>query len=281
VKRFFAISFLVFLVAAAYISPWQTVVMAFSNIKKTTFADRLFMRHLSLDNIRLLLNPTSVMGLTLHYLPIWMKNSIVICVATAVLQATLSVMTGYALARFRFPGASAVSALLVVMMIVPATVLFIPTYIICYKLGLVGILGMVLPLAVSAGTAIMTRQFAKGMAQETLDAAMIDGCGDWQVLRYIGFPLLRSMWLMSFAGTFVGAWGNSIGADIMLRNWDAWIMHQAVMSMLRNNYTIEAGTGRDFGIMALLSLLSMAIPLTVFLLMQKGIVEGIEGLVKE
>lgn len=279
--RRLAYPLLAILLLIAAIAPWQTVAGAFTDWTRASGIDALLLRRPTIGNVQRLLWPdtfkTEYKG-TAYYRR-WWVNSFTIATTTAVFQSVISVLTGYALARYRFPGHGLLFAVLLLRYIIPANVLFIPLYMVVHKLGLTSMQAMVLPMLVNAGAIIMTRQFALGLAHEIFEAASIDGANDWQMLRYIAGPMLSPMVGMTFAGTFAGAWNSILWANMVLKGINVWTAPQGVLYMMTQARLTSGMT--DYGLISAAALLSLLLPVVVFVVLQRHVEAGMEGLIRE
>lgn len=282
---------LIVLFAIATVGTYVLIVGSFTNWSTTSVLDLLLLRKPTLENWRWLFSPWATQlptdgtitglpgGGTTQNLPYWFRNSMIVALGTAVIQTLVSMTAGYALARYRVPGGGALMGIMIAQNVVPATALFLPLYIVFRRMGIHGLWGMILPFSVNANTILLTRQFAKGVAAEILDAARVDGANEWQLLRHIGLPLLRPVAGMTFASSFAGQWGNLIWANALLQNPKDWIVAQGL------NYMMHQFLGSDnrpvYGVVAAVALLSMILPLTIWLLMADYVDTGIQGLVEE
>ncbi|HVG46868.1 MAG TPA: carbohydrate ABC transporter permease, partial [Rubellimicrobium sp.] len=137
----------------------------------------------------------------------WTMNSLGVTVAITTLQCLTSAMAGYALAKFRFPGSAAIFRFAVGAQMFPFFIFLIPWFFILRYfpfaggndwtgVGGSGFLGtyaaLVLPFAVSWYGIFLMRQFFLGIPDELLDAARIDGAGEFFIFFRIALPLVGS-----------------------------------------------------------------------------------------
>ena len=120
-------------------------------------------------------------------------NTLFVTVCLTVGQVFFSMLAAYAFARLRFPGRDTIFWLYLLTLMVPNIVTIIPLYTIMDKLhGVNTYWAVFLPYALGTPyTIFLMRQFFRGIPQEVVDAAKIDGCGDLGVLRRIIIPLSR------------------------------------------------------------------------------------------
>jgi multiple sugar transport system permease protein len=147
----------------------------------------------------------------------WFMNSATVSAAVVLCRAAFVTMAGYAFARMRFPGRDFLFLLVLGTMMVPATVLFVPRYIVVLTLGLVNTLhALWIPLAVDAFGVFMMRQFFQSIPIELEEAARIDGASRfrmfWQVILPNAKPALATLCIFAFQG----AWNDFLDALIFI-----------------------------------------------------------------
>ena len=156
-------------------------------------------------------------------IPLFMVNSTVVAMATALLTLVVSAGAGYAFARFRFRGGRLLFVLFVALLIVPAPVSIIPLYVIVSKLHMMDTyFALILPY--TAGgiplSVYLLRAFFAAIPRELVDAARIDGCNEFSAFLRVVLPISRS-WLATVAIlAFVGAWNEFFLALIFIHNPD-------------------------------------------------------------
>jgi multiple sugar transport system permease protein len=147
------------------------------------------------------------------------RNSLFIAVISATLTTLSSAFVGFGLARLRAPGKKVVFGVLVGTMMLPAIVTVIPMYIMFSKAHLVNTYWpwVLWGLAGSAYIIFLFRQTFRGLPIEMEDAAIIDGCGYFQIWWRIYLPLSKPVIAASFVLTFVHAWGDYLTPKLLLR----------------------------------------------------------------
>jgi raffinose/stachyose/melibiose transport system permease protein len=123
-------------------------------------------------------------------------NSTVVAFAVVIPSVMFSAMSGYAFARYRFRGSTALFAYLLLGLVVPLQALVIPLFYLVRELNLLDSLwALILPqiaLSMSFGTLLMRQAFA-GIPRDISEAATLDGANSWQTLWQVMFPLARPM----------------------------------------------------------------------------------------
>jgi multiple sugar transport system permease protein len=148
----------------------------------------------------------------------WALNSALYAVTSGLGATAISAMAGYAFAKLRFPGRDALFALLLGLIMVPATALVLPTYLLMSKLGLVDtVWAVILPSLLSPFGVYLLRVYAHdSVPDEILEAARIDGAGEWRVFRSVALPAMRPALVTVLLFTMVAAWNNFFLPLVML-----------------------------------------------------------------
>jgi sn-glycerol 3-phosphate transport system permease protein len=123
--------------------------------------------------------------------------------AIAVLQVALALPAGYALAKLRFAGRRFAFGAVLACLLVPAQATFVPIFLFFAKIGWVDTMfALVVPFAASALGTFLVRQALLGVPDEIVEAARLDGAGEWTIVYRILAPLLSptlvSLALVSF-----------------------------------------------------------------------------------
>lgn len=140
----------------------------------------------------------------------WLLNSVIYAVVTATVGTYLSSLTGYALAVFRFTGRGALFASVLGGLMVPSTVLIVPIFILEHTLGLTDTYqGVILPMLVFPfGVYFMSIYAAESIPTSILEAARMDGAGEFQIFHRIAFPILLPAMVTLFLISFINTWNN-------------------------------------------------------------------------
>lgn len=136
-------------------------------------------------------------------------NSVVVSLVRVLGVLFFSALAGYGLAKFAFPGNRLCFILILSTMMVPFQVLLLPLYVLVYKFGWVNsYLGLIVPGMVSAFGVFLMRQFCLTIPDELLDAARIDGAGEFRIFSSVVFPLLAPPLATLAILTFMWTWNS-------------------------------------------------------------------------
>lgn len=197
-------------------------------------------------------------------------NSIYFASVTSVLATLFSAMGGYALAKFRFKGRSATTSLVLGALVIPWIVLLAPTYQLLYWLGLLdSYAGLILPaIAPAFGVYLFRQAVLSSVPTELIEASRIDGCSEARIFFQMVLPLVRPMIGTFMLLTFVAAWNNFIGAQIVLQSPEKMPLAVAI-NQLRGVY------GVDYGLLMAGTVVSVLPVMALFLLLQRDLISGL------
>lgn len=205
-----------------------------------------------------------------------LANSIFYASVAALLATFCSALAGYALAKFRFAGRGLLLTLVLAALVVPGPLLLAPGYKLLHDLGLLGsYAGLFLPAAAPAFGVFLFRQaIVNSVPDSLLESARIDGAGELRIFFVLVLPLIRPMVGAFLMISFLGAWNNFIGPQLVLHDSASFPLSVA-LNQLRGLY------GTDYGLVMAGTLVSIAPVLALFLLLQREFISGLtSGAVK-
>ena len=150
----------------------------------------------------------------------WLLNTVGYSVASAAGASVLATMAGYAFAKFEFAGKRILFGGILGAVLVPHTALVIPLFLLLSQIGMVNTpAAVVLPSMVSPFGVYLMRVYAdRAVPDELLDAARIDGAGEFRIFATVAFRLLIPGFVTVLLLTFVGAWNNYFLPLVVLSN---------------------------------------------------------------
>jgi multiple sugar transport system permease protein len=148
----------------------------------------------------------------------WMLNTALYAGVGALLSAGLSGLSGYTLAKYRFPGRSVVFNVLLAGVLVPGITLAIPQYLLLAKVGLTDTYwSVLLPSIVSPYGIYLARIYAASAVPDSVvEAARTDGAGEFRIFRSVALPMMAPGLVTVFLFQFVAIWNNFLLPFIML-----------------------------------------------------------------
>ena len=154
----------------------------------------------------------------------WALNSLLYAGLGAAVGTLLAAMAGYAMAKYQFRGREALFALVLGGVLVPATALALPLFLLFARVDLTNTFWAVfLPSIVSPFGVYLSRIFAAAsVPDELIDAARLDGASEWRIFSTVAVRLMSPALVTIFLFQFVVIWNNFLLPLIMLRSNDLW-----------------------------------------------------------
>ncbi|MFB6613707.1 carbohydrate ABC transporter permease [Streptomyces sp. NPDC056367] len=140
----------------------------------------------------------------------WMFNSVLYCGIGALIGTALSALTGYALAKYDFPGRGMLFSLVLAAVLVPKVLFTLPLYLMFSGVHLIdNPLAVLLPSVVSPFGVYLARVFAEqSVPDEVLEAGRLDGAGEFRIFRTIAVRMMLPALVTIFLFQFVEIWNN-------------------------------------------------------------------------
>lgn len=202
-------------------------------------------------------------------LGIFYRNSAIIALANVVQVLFTSSLFGYIFAKFEFKGRKVLFWFILALMMIPHQMTMIPGYLMLARLGLINnLLGLIIPSAVDAFGIFLFRQFALSLPNELLDAARVDGAGEFTIYWRIVLPQLGPALATFGMLTFMFNWNAYLWPLIVLTEQNVRTL-PIILTWFSNRMV-----SNDHLTMAASVLVVLPV-LIVFLFVQRWIVEGI------
>lgn len=168
-------------------------------------------------------------------LPFWRNLgwSVYVALASTALTLLFCSMGGYAFALLSFRFKNALFVLVMATMLLPSFMNMIPTFLIMDALGWIDThRALYVPGAASAFGIFLMRQYASAaVPRELIEAARMDGCGEFGIYWRIALPLLRPALGTLGLITFIASWNNFIGPLIVMRSAENYTLPLALRSL--------------------------------------------------
>ncbi|NTU78863.1 MAG: carbohydrate ABC transporter permease [Chloroflexales bacterium] len=158
------------------------------------------------------------------------RNSLILAISITLLNTLLSAMAAYAIAKIPFPGRGPIFSFMLATMMIPSVLLLIPTYVIMYNLGWVNTFqALIVPSAISVYNIFLLHQFMRGIPDELIEAARLDGASDLGVFWRIIMPLVRPALVTVAILTFMGSWNDFFGPLLYLNRPELWTVQLGLL----------------------------------------------------
>jgi multiple sugar transport system permease protein len=203
-----------------------------------------------------------------HLFRQWMANSLVYSFSATALALLTAIPGGYGLAFGRFRGRRLVLGVTVIAMTMPVTALVLPIFLELDALHLLGsALSIILPFAFFPfGVYLAYLYYATAVPSELLDAARVDGCGEWETFRRVALPLAKPAVALVFFFSFAADWTNFFLPYVVLPDSSQYPVEVGIIDMF------GGGSKPVLALAALLATLPLAI---VYAVSQRAIVRGL------
>ncbi|SES90872.1 sugar ABC transporter permease [Paenibacillus sp. NFR01] len=226
-------------IAALYPALW--ILLSSLRPGKSLYSKTLIPEHFTLDHYKeLFTSPVYMFGT-------WYMNTLKIAVFSMLIGVLLTLLTSYALSRFRFKSRKATMSTLLILGMFPGFMSMVAIYLLLKEFDLLNT-HMALIIVYAAGAPLGGTLIAKGFLDtipRSLDeAARIDGASNFGIFSRIILPLSRPMITYMALTQFVGPWVDFIFAKLILRSKEKWTvavgMWDMVNSMQNSNFTLFA-----------------------------------------
>jgi multiple sugar transport system permease protein len=199
----------------------------------------------------------------------WFGNTLLYVVVGAGGATLLATIAGYGMAKYRFPGRRAVFAVVIGAIAVPATALAVPTFLMFSKIGLTNTpWAIILPSLVSPfGFYLIWTYTVEAVPTELLEAARVDGSGEFRTFFTISMRLLAPGIVTSLLFAIVATWNNYFLPLIMLSN-SRWYPLTVGLSQWSAQAT-GVGSVPIFNLVITGSLLTIVPVVVIFLFLQR------------
>jgi len=215
-------------------------------------------------------------GHVLDALPIpkFFVNSIAASSATTIFNVLVASMAAYPLAKLRFRGREAIFYLLLATLIVPAQLTYLPSYLLARTFNYYDSLpAIILPSLASAFNIFLMRQAFRGVPNELIDAARVDGAREWRIWLQIAMPLVRPTLATVAIFTFVTSWNDFLWPSLMLPTPDNKTLPVGLAALL-------SFFSSDFRSVAAGVTMTVVPILIFFVVLQRQFVRGLGGALK-
>jgi multiple sugar transport system permease protein len=208
-------------------------------------------------------------------------NSMIIAVFSTVLSVYFSAITAYAIHVYDFALKKAAHTFILIVMMVPTQASAIGLY---RMLGNMNLLDSYIPLIVPAIAApavyfFMIQYMASSLPLEIVEAARIDGCGEFRTFNSIVLPILKPALAVQGIFAFVSSWNNLFMPQMIIDSADKKTI-PLILQLMRANLQSNPSAS-DAGVMNLYMVLAILPVVIVYLALSKNIISGISlGAVK-
>lgn len=199
----------------------------------------------------------------------YLLNSLLVAGAITALSLVFNLLAGYAFAKLRFAGRERLFQALLGALVIPAQVAMLPLFLLLKYMGLVNsYAGVVVPAMATVFGIFLVRQYTRGIPDELLEAARIDGAGEWRIFAQIVLPLLKPIVVTLAIFTFLAAWNDFMWPLIVLTGQEHYTLPIGLASLAREH-------AQDSELMMAGAVVTVLPVLLLFLAMQRYYLQGL------
>jgi len=256
------ITFLLFLLGIVMFLPmWYLIITALKPLgERNITPPNLYVIKPTMQNfIDLFSNMNST------WVPIsrYIFNTVIISVAATFGCLVLGSLTAYALSKIHFPGRNGIFKMIQWSLMISSTIAGITNFFIFVFLGWLNTYYIsIIPVWASTLGLYLMKQFIDGnVSDEMIEAARIDGAGEFRIYWQIVMPLVKPAWLTLLVTTFQSVWNAGASAYV----WDESL--KTFNTAIANISTVSVGASSAG------SVVMMSVPIIIFIINQSKIVE--------
>jgi alpha-1,4-digalacturonate transport system permease protein len=200
----------------------------------------------------------------------YFANSVFVTVVATILTVIINIMSGYALAKFKFLGRDLIFSVMIGTLMIPLQVIMIPIFLLLRDLGLLNSLwGVIIPPAATPTGIFLARQYMlTALPDSLIEAARIDGGNEWYIFRAIVLPLSKPIVATIAIFSFMWRWNDFLWPFLVISNQKSMTIQQALANFV-GQFQIHWG---ELLAMTTATMLPMII---IFLAFQKYFIKGI------
>lgn len=203
--------------------------------------------------------------------PRWFLNSVIVTLFVTAGRVFFDSLAGYALARIKFRGRSAVFSAVLAVLAVPGIILLIPKFLVLNTIGIYDTYpALIVPLLVDAAGVFIMKQFFETIPVSVEEAARIDGAGTFRTFWSVVLPMAKPALITITILSFQGSWNELSHFIVAAQDPDLSPLTKGVASLVSG----QLGSGNQYPI-SMSAALIMTIPVAiVFFSLQRYFMQG-------
>ncbi|MCK6073863.1 carbohydrate ABC transporter permease [Paenibacillus silvae] len=199
---------------------------------------------------------------------LYFMNSTIVTLSSTLLLLLINSMAGFALAKYRFRGSSIILIAFISTLMIPIEVIMIPIFKVLSALGLYNtLLAIIIPPAATPTGVFLMRQYLLTVPDELLEAARMDGAGEWKIYWSIILPIAKPILAVLAIFSFMWRWDDFVWPLIAISDPSKYTIQLALSNFI-GEYNV------DWGSLLAMSVITMLPVLIVFMVFQRYFVSG-------
>jgi multiple sugar transport system permease protein len=196
-------------------------------------------------------------------------NSFFLAAAVTLSSLAFNTMAGYAFAKLQFAGRDRILRTLTVALLIPGQIAMMPLFLLLKQMGLVNTYGgIIVPALAGIFGIYLVREYARTIPDDLIEAARVDGAGEFTIFMTIVLPLLRPVLASLAIFTFLGSWNDFMWPLVVLADDQLQTLPVALASLSREHV-------QDNELMMAGSVLTVLPVLVLFLALQRHYISGL------
>jgi multiple sugar transport system permease protein len=182
--------------------------------------------------------PNLEYAFSLYPLAKFFLNSFIVASAVTIFELLLASMAGYAFAKYAFKGRDLIFKLVLILLMVPQIVLIVPLFEIFVSVKMTNsYLALILPFIVTPFGIFMMRQFMYGVPDDYLEAARVEGAGEFRIFFQIVMPIMKNALATLGIVTFLMQWDSLLWPLVATSRNDMYTLSVGI-SLLQTNVQV-------------------------------------------
>ena len=247
---------------------WMVSASFMPTGEATALPPRLFPSAVTFEHYRVLFTRLSLAR--------YAVNSALLAVSVTLISLLLNSMAGYAFAKFRFGGRDRIFQTLLAALVIPGQVAMLPLFLMLKEMGVINTYwGVIIPGMASVFGIFLMRQYALSIPDTLLDAARIDGAGEFRIYWSLVLPTSMPILVTLAIFTFMGTWNDFLWPLIVLTDDRMYTLPVALANLAGEHV-------QDIELMMAGAVLTVLPVVVVFVALQRYYIAGIlSGSIKE
>ncbi len=199
----------------------------------------------------------------------WVLNSFGVAAIVTVLTTLLCAMASYAMAKLKFRYSKAMYIYFLIGLMVPGEATIVSLFVLANKLGMIDTYwGLILPSLAGSMNIIIMTSFLRGIPDDLIEAARIDGAGEVSTFVNVVLPLARTVMVTVSIFTFIGNWNSYLWPYLCAMSEDMFTLPVGIPTFI-SQFSVDKTVPMTVNMIA-------SIPILVFfIIFEKQIVKGI------
>ena len=264
------------ILAVIWLFPIFWIIMTSLRKEKGAYTAYFFPKALTFDNYKKLFTDTTLLNF-----PQMFMNTLIVAIFACLISTLFILSTSYCMSRLRFRLRKPFMNLAMILGLFPGFMSMVAVYFILKAVGLTEgkLLLVALTLCYSAGSGTgfyIVKGFFDTVPKSLSEAAILDGCNQWQVFTKVILPLSKPIVVYTVLTAFLGPWLDFVFVNVIVGpHKECWTVALGMYNMLEKEYIYNWYT--PWAAAAVV----VSIPIAaLFLIMQKNYVDGMTGAVK-